>query len=224
MKDQIHRHLDGELSAEVLEPDERGVVDEWDRMVAAFRTAAPEMTGTPPWLEQKVMSRIDALPPEGPLARAVQWILRPAPVPVSPLAAGLVAALFAAVIALPGRDVPGGSGSPTAGPAGGASGPVAQAGVETGVTTIVYVQFVLEAPGARSVAVAGDFSEWEPTFALEDADGNGVWTGRIPVEAGVHSYMFLIDDVEWQTDPNADSYQDDGFGNQNAVLAVASGD
>ena len=82
----------------------------------------------------------------------------------------------------------------------------------------------MEAPGAQSVAVAGDFSEWEPTFALDDADGDGVWTGRVPVRPGVHSYMFLIDGAEWQTDPNADSYQDDGFGNQNAVLAIASGE
>ena len=31
------------------------------------------------------------------------------------------------------------------------------------------------------------------------------------------------DGSEWQTDPRADRYQDDGFGNRNAVLAVTSG-
>jgi hypothetical protein len=34
--------------------------------------------------------------------------------------------------------------------------------------------------------------------------------------------MFLIDGTEWKTDPLADRYQDDGFGNRNAVLAVAA--
>jgi 1,4-alpha-glucan branching enzyme len=87
---------------------------------------------------------------------------------------------------------------------------------------VVYVQFILEAPAATSVAVAGDFSGWEPAFALEDPDGDGVWSARVPVRPGVHAYMFLIDETSWETDPNAGRYQDDGFGNRNAVLAVGA--
>jgi hypothetical protein len=34
--------------------------------------------------------------------------------------------------------------------------------------------------------------------------------------------MYLIDEMIWQTDPNAERYQDDGFGNRNAVLAVGA--
>ena len=86
------------------------------------------------------------------------------------------------------------------------------------------MQFVLEAPTATSVAVAGDFSGWEPSFALEDLDGDGVWSGRVPVEPGVYTYMFLIDGTQWQTDPRANRYQDDGFGSRNAVLAVGASD
>jgi hypothetical protein len=217
MKDRIHRHLDGELPEDALQSTDREQVDEWARMVDAFRTAEPEMTGSPVWLEQKVMAEIDALPAASPVARLADWIVSPRQIRVSPLAAGLVAAAFAVVIALPGRDAPGGG----TGPAGsGAPSGTAAATPEA----VVYVQFIMEAPGAESVAVAGDFSEWEPTFSLDDADGDGVWTGRVPVRPGVHSYMFLIDGAEWQTEPNADSYQDDGFGNRNAILAVASGD
>jgi len=178
--------------------------DEWDRMVAAFRTAAP--TGTaPPWLEQSVMAEIEALPARNPLARAFDWLVRPAPIRVSPLMGGLVMAAFATVIFLRGSD----------------TAPEVAAGGEG--DPVVFVQFVLEAPGAATVAVAGDFSEWEPAFDLDDADGDGVWTGRVPVQPGVHSYMFLIDGSEWLTDPRAERYQDDGFGNRNAVLAVGSG-
>jgi 1,4-alpha-glucan branching enzyme len=75
---------------------------------------------------------------------------------------------------------------------------------------------------ATSVAVAGDFSGWEPSFTLDDLDGDGVWSGRVPVRPGVHAYMFVIDGTEWMTDPHAGHYQDDGFGNRNAVLAVGS--
>ncbi|MDA0328660.1 MAG: glycogen-binding domain-containing protein [Gemmatimonadetes bacterium] len=128
---------------------------------------------------------------------------------ISPLAAGLVFAAFAAVILIPGPI-----GTP-------ASTPVAD---PLGAPqAVVYVQFLLDAPAATSVAVAGDFSEWEPQFALDDADGDGIWTGRVPIRPGVHSYMFLIDGTQWQTDPYAGRYQDDGFGNRNAVLAVAAG-
>lgn len=177
--------------------------DEWERMVAAFRTAAPSGSA-PPWLEQSVMAEIDALPKRSALGRAFDWLVRPAPIRVSPLMGGLVMAAFAAVILLRGAE------------------PVPDVAAGDG-DAVVFVQFILDAPGAATVAVAGDFSEWEPAFDLEDADGDGVWTGRVPVQPGVHSYMFLIDGSEWLTDPRAERYQDDGFGNRNAVLAVGSG-
>ena len=93
-----------------------------------------------------------------------------------------------------------------------------------GAESVVYVQFVLEAPGASSVSLAGDFSDWEASVTLSDQNQDGLWTARVPVRPGVYGYMFLIDGTEWQTDPRADRYQDDGFGNRNAVLAIAASD
>jgi hypothetical protein len=208
MNDELHPHLDGEQPDDSLAGTDAGGTDEWDRMVASFRKAAPS-GGAPPWLEQRVMAEIQSLPTPGIVGRWLGWLLNPTPIRVSPLATGLVAAAFAAVILLPGTEVaPPISETPT--PA-------------TPGEAIVYVQFLLEAPAATSVAVAGDFSEWEPQFSLADADGDGVWTGRVPLRPGVHGYMFLIDGEEWATDPRADRYQDDGFGNRNAVLAVSAG-
>jgi 1,4-alpha-glucan branching enzyme len=86
---------------------------------------------------------------------------------------------------------------------------------------VVYVQFDLEAPNAQSVSVAGDFDGWAGRYSLEDPDGDGTWTGRVPLEPGVHAYMFLVDGTEWMTDPDAQRYAEDGFGNRNAILAVA---
>jgi hypothetical protein len=37
----------------------------------------------------------------------------------------------------------------------------------------------------------------------------------------MHQYMFVIDGSEWVTDPGAERWSDDGFGNRNAVVAVA---
>ncbi|HET9948247.1 MAG TPA: glycogen-binding domain-containing protein [Longimicrobiales bacterium] len=211
MRDELHRYLDGELPPEALDPRSRAEAEAWERLVSSFRGAAPRASA-PPWLEERVMAEIARVPERSALSRLLSWLVSPAPVRVPPLAAGLAVAAVAALLLVPGR------GAAPAPDGNGASGPVA--GVEA--EPVVYVQFVLEAPGASSVAVAGDFSGWEPSFALEDADGDGVWSGRVPVRPGVHAYMFVIDGTTWQTDPNAERYRDDGFGNRNAVLAVGA--
>ena len=204
MNGDLQRHMDGDIPPESLGPADRDHADAWERMVEAFRTAAPRGEA-PPWLEQRVMAEIATVPERGIAGRLLGWLVRPAAVRVSPLAAGLVGAALVIAMLVPSREV---DDAVTAGPA--------------DTESVVYVQFVLEAPTATSVAVAGDFSGWEPAFALEDPDGDGIWSARVPVRPGVHTYMFLIDDTSWQTDPNAGRYQDDGFGNRNAVLAVGA--
>jgi hypothetical protein len=201
MNKDLHRHLDGEITTDALDVPSRGEAEQWDRMVASFRREAPK-GDVPAWLEQRVMSEIASLPARGRLRRALDWLTRPASVRLSPLAGALAAA--ALVLAIVWE--PNGEEAPQA----------------SQIDQVVYVQFVLEAPSATSVAVAGDFSDWEPAFALQDPDGDGVWSARVPVRPGVHAYMFLVDETSWQTDPNAGRYQDDGFGNRNAVLAVGA--
>jgi hypothetical protein len=196
-----------DVRREPLSSDAGDPTEAWERMIAALRTTAPP-GGAPPWLEQRVMAEIEALPERGALQRLLTWVVSPAPLRVSPLTAGLVTAAVVAALLLPGRP---------AAPPITAGGPTA-----TTADAVVYVQFVLEAPAASSVAVAGDFSDWQPSFTLTDTDGDGIWTGRVPVRPGVHGYMFLVDETDWQTDPNAERYQDDGFGNRNAVLAVGA--
>jgi hypothetical protein len=211
MMDDLHRHLDGEVPLDALAPERRHEADAWDRMLASFRTADP-LAPAPAWLEQRVMAEIDALPASRGLMDGLMWLWRPRPVRVSPLAAGLVVGALAAALLLPARW-------PGAGP----GSVITPAGTGPGTESVVYVQFILEAPGATSVAVAGDFTDWQPTFALEDEDRDGVWSARVPVRPGVHAYMFVIDGTQWRTDPYAERYRDDGFGNRNAVLAVTAG-
>jgi 1,4-alpha-glucan branching enzyme len=70
------------------------------------------------------------------------------------------------------------------------------------------------------VAIAGDFTDWAPNLGMDDSDGDGIWTVRVPMKPGVHEYMFLIDGTRWVTDPNAERYEQDGYGHSNAILAV----
>lgn len=83
----------------------------------------------------------------------------------------------------------------------------------------VWIRFVYFDNEAESMAVAGDFSDWEPvSLNREVIDDKQVWTGMIPASRGEHHYMFVKDGEEWITDPLADLQRDDGFGNKNAVI------
>lgn len=216
MNEDIHHHLDGELPGGGLQGESLAEVEAWDRLLEAFRTEIPGGSA-PPWLETRVMAEIEALPEPGAFRQTLSWLLNPRPIRLSPLTLGMAMVALVAIV-LVGQEgfrplrstAPVGDGSTLASVAGGQS------------EAVVYVQFILDAPGASSVAVAGDFDEWVGSHGLEDLDGDGVWSGRIPVEPGVHAYMFLIDGSTWMTDPRAERYAEDGFGNRNAVLAVAA--
>lgn len=218
MTDELNRYLDDEVGDDAVTSSTRADAEAWNRMVESFRSTAPR-AAAPAWLEQNVMRDIKALPRAGRLANAWAWLTNPTPVRVSPLVTGLVVAAFALVLLLP-QGTPGPTPESTLGSTPESALPTA--GVAAGAAPVVYVQFMLEAPGATSVSLAGDFSDWEASVTLADQDADGIWTARVAVRPGVYGYMFLIDGTEWRTDPLADRYQDDGFGNRNAVLAVAA--
>jgi hypothetical protein len=201
MKDDLHLQLDGEMPTDSLEEDSRGEVESWERLLGAFRAEMPPHP-PPPWLETRVMAEIEALPEPGLARRLGRWLTNPRPVRVSPLLVGIATAAVVTVLMI-GRQVQPGSSV-------------------QGEDVVVYVQFALDAPGAASVAVTGDFDGWTGSHALEDLDGDGIWTARVPVQPGVHAYMFLVDESTWMTDPRAQRYAEDGFGNRNAILAVAA--
>lgn len=84
----------------------------------------------------------------------------------------------------------------------------------------VTVTMNLYAPQAHHVALAGTFNKWKvDTDLLKKAD-NGYWTISIPLKPGAYTYMFVVDGKAWVADPNAQSYDDDGFGGKNSVVRV----
>ncbi len=65
--------------------------------------------------------------------------------------------------------------------------------------------FALAAPGARSVALMGDFSAWQP-IQLSDPDGDGVWVVSLALPPGRYQYAFLVDGKWVGQDPLASEY------------------
>lgn len=212
MKQELHAYLDGEVRFEDLSPDLQDEARRWDRALSEPEPGA-QAGIAPSWVESAVMAEVMAeaeVPADTTTASEsknggfLDWLIRPRSISISPLFGGVSFAALAFLLTVVGSSEGGDS------VAGGDEG------------TRVLVQFVFEAPSARSVSVAGDFNAWGEDGLLTDADGDGVWTGRFEVEPGVHEYMFVIDGTEWVTDPGAESYRDDGFGSRNAVLTVQS--
>ncbi|HET9385524.1 MAG TPA: hypothetical protein VFO67_10275 [Gemmatimonadales bacterium] len=84
---------------------------------------------------------------------------------------------------------------------------------------LVTVRFVLSAPDAHDVALAGTFNQWNAKVTpLVRTDG-GVWTATMNLPAGEHQYAFVVDGARWIPDPAAPAV-DDGFGRRNSVLTL----
>ncbi len=206
----IHRILDGDVSPEEkkrlmgrLQADP-ALLEEFGGLVRALRVV--ETSGrvpVPPFFTAEVMRK---LPPRkagvgGRIraflfkGRTLKWNVAAA------LAAVVIAALvLAQIVRLQNRPVE--------------TAAIPQQDQAVTVTMNFY------APEAHHVAVAGTFNKWKVDADVLTKQENGLWTINIPLKPGVYTYMFIVDGKAWVTDPNAESYRDDGFGYKNSVLRV----
>lgn len=91
---------------------------------------------------------------------------------------------------------------------------------QTPAATTVTVRFVLFAPDAHQVGVAGTFNQWDPgATPLVRTGAPGVWSATLTLPAGQHQYAFVVDGARWVADPGAPAV-DDGFGRRNSVLSL----
>lgn len=101
---------------------------------------------------------------------------------------------------------------------------VLAAGIFWREATTAEVRFVLEAPGARSVYLAGDFSSWDPQGLPLRKTPGGLWERSIRLRRGrAYSYNFIVDGTVWIVDPAAPERIDDGFGGQSALIRLCGG-
>lgn len=84
------------------------------------------------------------------------------------------------------------------------------------------VQFGFVAPHASSVALVGDFNNWDPKATpLRAASTGGVWSVEVPIQPGRHLYAFVVNGTVWHPDPVAPQATGEDFGEPNSALTVA---
>ena len=210
MDKRLQAYLDGEVARTALPADLLEEAERWDQLDVLSAELRAETA--PRWLESRVMASLPARAPAGWWRRGMAWLLQPQPVTVRPATLGLAGAVaMLAILLLNGPE-----------PATLLQTPVTPTLTVSNLNTpVIYVQFAFADPAATSVTVAGDFNDWDAqATALRDTDGDGVWTGLIALRPGMHKYMFVVNGERWVTDPEAERYVDDGFGNRNAVIAI----
>lgn len=83
---------------------------------------------------------------------------------------------------------------------------------------VYYVRFTAKSPGAHTIAVAGDFNQWNPLPLMQVNAQEGVFSAEVPLRPGTYGYSFVVDDKKWVVDASAPHFVEDGFGNKNSVI------
>ncbi|MCG3147740.1 MAG: 1,4-alpha-glucan branching enzyme GlgB [Verrucomicrobiae bacterium] len=81
------------------------------------------------------------------------------------------------------------------------------------------VTFILDAPQANTVAVAGTFNDWDATRAPLAKNKNGRWKVKLSLPTGRHEYRFVVDG-QWISDPAAIESAANPHGSDNSVVVV----
>lgn len=202
----VKQLLDGELRLTDLPPELRTEAESALRLVDGLDRSPVTL---PPALDARVMAAVRRRAASRPVP-VWRWLVEPREVRirVRPWMLGPVVAAAAAIALLLGRPR-------------GDAGALATAAAPAADSALV--RFVLYAPDARRVALAGTFNEWDATATpLIRGTEAGVWITTVALPLGQHQYSFVIDGERWVADPAAPRV-DDGFGRANSVLAVEPG-
>jgi hypothetical protein len=188
-------------------------VHESDEVIARVAMALrSDVIAFAPGFDARVMQRVRAESRGVPGRGVWRWMMRPRTVSVSPLGALALAAGLAGIVALAARR-------DDAGVRTGAEAPSAAQTPAVGAEQAM--RFVFVNPSASSVAIVGDFNDWEEGGSpLRRVSEQGVWTITIPLAPGRYHYTFVVDGTEWVADPLAPRTLEDDFGRPNSVITV----
>ncbi|MEW6009258.1 MAG: isoamylase early set domain-containing protein [Candidatus Omnitrophota bacterium] len=88
------------------------------------------------------------------------------------------------------------------------------------VSNFVKAEFMLYAPAANEVYLAGDFNHWTPNENSRLIRGqDGTWRKALKLSPGRYRYRFVIDG-RWQEDPNNPLSEINSFGEPDSLLEL----
>lgn len=91
-------------------------------------------------------------------------------------------------------------------------------------TTRAVVFRVPAALGATTVAVVGEFNDWNADSDLLEPEEDGGFMCVVDVLIGrTYQYRYLIDGHRWENDWHADAYAPNAFGGDDSVLDLTDG-
>lgn len=82
------------------------------------------------------------------------------------------------------------------------------------------VNFILLAPEAKHVALAGDFNGWDPNAHPMSRRPDGAWFIQMALSHGHHHYHFIVDGKP-RLDPRAHGVARDHNGQRVSLVAVS---
>lgn len=78
-----------------------------------------------------------------------------------------------------------------------------------------------KAIGAQTVAVLGDFNDWDPNATLMKRKRDGSFSVALTLEAGKqYRFRYLLDRERWENDWRADHYLPNAFGTEDSVVST----
>lgn len=83
------------------------------------------------------------------------------------------------------------------------------------------VEFVLRTSADSTVALVGDFNDWDPRATPLRPSSDSLWSVVVPLRPGRYHYTFVVDGTQWRRDPAAPRALEDDFGTPTSVITVA---
>jgi hypothetical protein len=80
-------------------------------------------------------------------------------------------------------------------------------------------RFVIYQPAARTVELAGSFSDWK-RIPLRAAGESGYWETTLDLPQGEHRFSYIVEGDRRVADPTVTVRESDDFGGENSILLV----
>ena len=86
--------------------------------------------------------------------------------------------------------------------------------------TLRAVNFICQAPQAKSVSLVGDFNQWHPASHPMKQQPDRAWLLRVELKHGHHRYAFLVDG-NLTLDPHAQGITRNDKGDRVSLVPVS---